>query len=667
MVSLEKLNSGSHLGNSEIPTGRLGTWRLVALILLFIIPVATHARINPKFTPIDLVGESRLIVSAQLAPDGDAKDTWKLETPELLKGDKANLKKLNVNLVGCNKDQVEQIRRLLTTAPGGENLAVLFTGADRGYLHVAGQWLDVISKDGQAWSITGLALEMSSTISGRTEMLIRCIRYIVGDPQATMPVAVGVAWMQGNAARPLLAKLDGKIAGMAAVRLGEKAELFLFVACEKGDRLFRPKINDEGFTDVTATFKLDTRSRRFAWLDIDGDGQLELGSWDGKSIVLRKLAAAGSTGFQPVGGVSWELPGPVFGLSACHRIADSQLAPPALLVSTPDLPTLLVRGKDAGAAWRQERLPDGPAVAAGQPGAKAAMACIVADLDNDGYWDVLQPRAKAGVLWRGGLRGHLPPTTCPVAMPDESATFALGDFNHDGFLDIFISGAKSNELWENDGKALFKPVAAGSGSLAYKSTPGASACLATDLNHDGRPDLCVLYPAGEMAYHFNRGFGCFGEEGELRLDCSSTGFQPVSPRVGNPCYLIAEGDAAAPGQVAAAVADFNGDGALDLAVAFADGQVRCFYSDSYSRSMVRLGLAKGMIGPITASVWCGQPYPRCLGAVSLAGSGLDAVVPLGGTGEFQVRWTSPGNPGRTRKVAVPQSMPDDGIRVMLDP
>jgi len=48
-----------------------------------------------------------------------------------------------------------------------------------------------------------------------------------------------------------------------------------------------------------------------------------------------------------------------------------------------------------------------------------------------------------------------------------------------------------------------------------------------------------------------------------------------------------------PGQVACAVADFNGDGSLDLAVALTDGRVRCFYNDSFNKPLLRVGLVAG--------------------------------------------------------------------------
>ena len=117
-----------------------------------------------------------------------------------------------------------------------------------------------------------------------------------------------------------------------------------------------------------------------------------------------------------------------------------------------------------------------------------------------------------------------------------------------------MSGPKQNLLWENDGKGGFREVSNWAGSLSYKAQPGASACAAADLNHDGRPDLILCYAEAGFVYHFNRGFRCLGEEGDLRLEQVEEGPKPDSFGVRR-CVA----------------ADFNADGAEDLAVAFAGG------------------------------------------------------------------------------------------------
>jgi hypothetical protein len=160
------------------------------------------------------------------------------------------------------------------------------------------------------------------------------------------------------------------------------------------------------------------------------------------------------------------------------------------------------------------------------------------------------------------------------------------------------------------------------------------------LNQDGRPDLCLLHRQGTFTYHFNRGFCCFGEEGDLRLP-----------------------DAA--GQVACAVADFNGDGSLDLAVAFADGAVRCYFNDSFNKPLLRIGLAPGVPGPLTASVWQTiGPAEQCMGTLSIQPGIKSCFAPRGGS-SCTVKWFMPGQGMRTRQITLPAELPAGGIEVLI--
>ena len=172
------------------------------------------------------------------------------------------------------------------------------------------------------------------------------------------------------------------------------------------------------------------------------------------------------------------------------------------------------------------------------------------------------------MLWQGRAGGFEAPARCAVR-GGPRACVALGDFDGDGCLDLFVSDGRDNQLWENDGKGRFRAVIAHAGSLSYKAPVGASACAATDLNHDGRPDLALCYADAGWVYHFNRGCRCFGEEGGLRL---------VGAR-------FADGPAEA-GVRACAIADFNADGGLDVAVAFVGGELYGYYNDLCDRASV---------------------------------------------------------------------------------
>jgi hypothetical protein len=606
-----------------------------AALLVLLAGSADVARglIDPKFTPVHVVAASTLILTGNLEP-GETGEPWQLKRVEVLKGDKAQAPGgAAFSLANADADQREPLRSIL--AEKGDKPALLFRSRrndEKGlaYLHVADQWLEVQPTGQDRWNILRIARQMSGAYAGGSDMLVRMTRYILADRAATVPVSARIGWMQEKAR---LGKVDGPVAGMQALQLGGQTA-YLFVASTSGDRLYQARRNDEVFEEVTAQARLDTRSRRFAWMDLDRDGQLELISWNGKAIMVRK--AADNATFKPFG-QDLEFGKEVLGLAACSLPDGS----PAALVSTAGLPILLSRDDRK---WRTQDLPGGDSIALA---GRARMACIAADLDNDGYWDVLQPRENGGVLWRGGPTGLARPVRCDVTNPDTGAHFALGDFDQDGYLDLFIGGENKFELWENDRKANFRPVARSAGSLGYKARAGLSGCCAADLNHDGRPDLCLLYPNAELAYHFSRGFRCFGEEGDVTL----AGLPSPGP--------------AASGQLACAVADFNGDGSQDLAVALADGEVYCFYNGAYSRPMMSVGLKKAT-GPITVSVWQGEPA-WCMGTATVHGPQPKACFALRGNGPANIRWRSPGRPEQTRKVDVPEPPPDGGVEVILEP
>ena len=115
------------------------------------------------------------------------------------------------------------------------------------------------------------------------------------------------------------------------------------------------------------------------------------------------------------------------------------------------------------------------------------------------------------------------------------------------------------------------------------------------------------------------------------------------------------------------VAHFNGDGSLDLAVAFSDGQIYCYYNDACNKPLLRIGLAKGAGGPVTVCLWQGGKLPVCVGAAAVHGAAPRACFCLPGAGEYTLRWRAAGRPERTQKIRVPDKLPERGLEVLLEP
>ena len=116
------------------------------------------------------------------------------------------------------------------------------------------------------------------------------------------------------------------------------------------------------------------------------------------------------------------------------------------------------------------------------------------------------------------------------------------DFDNDGFFDLFVAGYGRNFLYKNDGKGHFTDVAEQMGVRGgERATPSAWG----DYDNDGRPDLYISSyidkPVNEKDYFFHN---------------EGTKFVDVTPE------LFRKHGATH----AVEFADFDGDGAIDLAI-----------------------------------------------------------------------------------------------------
>lgn len=605
--------------------------RVLSILAVLACAGASFGIINPNFTPKHLVEQSDLILAGAVAPAAGP-GQWNLTPTARLKGRSGPTHLLS--LAGCNKDHVEHVGAALKDA--GKAPVILFAGTFNeqklAYLSARGMWLALKAAGKDRWDVAGIAPGMSATYAGGTDMLIRMSEYLLKDPDADVPVTAGVRWMEHRK----LGTVPGAAAALAAVDFGAGGKCHLFVGSPAGDRLYRPDADNETLLDVRAEVKLASRSRRFAWVDVDRDGSADLVTWDGSAVSV--LLAGKDGAFRPAGG-GWtlKLEGECLGLAACSL--DGR---PGVLVSTHFVPILL--RAEAGAGWKKAPLPLGKDNAL-PAGAGQGSACIVADLDNDGFADVLRPAEAGGLLWRGSAAGFAAPVASAVRTGRGPVVAALGDFDANGALDIFLGGAETNGLWENDGKGGFTDALGRSGSMSYKCPPGMADVRAADLNHDGRQDLCMVHAGRGLLYHWNRGYRCFAEEGEVRLAA-----EPAQAGGG----LL--------GQRSLAVGDFNGDASGDLAVLLAGGELQVYFNDHVDMPGVRLRLSKGATGPVTASLWTSGEFPSCLGAVAVAGHSPGRYLAARQAGACTISYRLPGRPARTKKVTVE----DATVEVILD-
>ena len=97
------------------------------------------------------------------------------------------------------------------------------------------------------------------------------------------------------------------------------------------------------------------------------------------------------------------------------------------------------------------------------------------------------------------------------------------------------------------------------------------------------------------------------------------------------------------------MADFNGDGSLDLALALANGEVWCYFNDLPRPLGVNVRPGKGVVVSVTVSLWQGEKSPVCVGAWSVSGA---ALLPVRLAGDCTIKYTLPGKPTMSRTIDV---------------
>ena len=166
----------------------------------------------------------------------------------------------------------------------------------------------------------------------------------------------------------------------------------------------------------------------------------------------------------------------------------------------------------------------------------------VAYFDGDGKPDFLYGAGTGMVFVNAGGKFALKPDAGIAYRPGKIGP-SLCDFDGDGHVDLFVPQPDGRcRLFRNNGTGTFTDVTASAGDLG-KPIPGAVSAAWGDFDNDGRPDLLVCCLRGPSRYFKNTGNGTFAEKtAELGLHQKVFNSQ------------------------AAAFADLNGDGQLDLIV-----------------------------------------------------------------------------------------------------
>jgi len=209
------------------------------------------------------------------------------------------------------------------------------------------------------------------------------------------------------------------------------------------------------------------------------------------------------------------------------------------------------------------------------------------DLNGDGNLDIVLAKGRhwplPDVVLFGDGKGHFTPGPPLPNQPDRSYSAPLADLNGDGTLDMVISNDRPDPkvVLLNDGKGRFTLA----GTFGDPKWPTRNVVLA-DLNGDGAPDIAVANRPGQSQICWNDGkahFKCtpLGPETSATIlagDMDGNGSQDVVVACRDDCQSVVylnDGKGNFPvkhpfgparsSTRAIAIADFDGDGRLDIA------------------------------------------------------------------------------------------------------
>ncbi|MCK6471921.1 MAG: VCBS repeat-containing protein [Planctomycetes bacterium] len=586
------------------------------------------ALINPNFTPVHVEKSSTHILALKPKCAKPGANAATLEIAETIKG-KAPGASLSIdfNKVAGEKDGKQAADELLTLLAESEKkgeavfLAIgEMEGKRAALLHVSGQWARLTpGTDETAWQFEKLDPMLRSTFNGSTDMLLETMRYMRKFPDMPiMPATGGVNWDSQNK----LESLRGKAGAVIPVDVNGDGLLDLFAACAEGDILWVQK--DTTFAPLE---KWNSKCISAAWADFNADGHPDcalLGA-DG-SLRLRLQDASGKFSdldVKPAGSLA--------NARSVQAVGLAPGAPSSLVIGGNGAPVVLRNKGTQPPAF--ETLPLGT-IDSKDWGPSGPV--VVADFDNDGRPDLLHCFQKNGAHYCGEDGGFAAPVACSAAMGEaKERSVTLADFDGDGRLDLYLSGGGSLPVLLQNREGGFSDVSRFCGEPSYNLQPGATCIAAGDFNNDTFADLFVGYGEDAGQFYYNRGFRSFAINEALKFHDDDM------PGQGK-------------GQSAAAWADFDSDGALDLACVLANGDV--YLAKTTLGTMMTPACLHVKLPPDARS--CGTLNirlaieGRCIGAARATAHGPAAFFGIPQAGEYEVRWQLPGQPEVSKKVIV---------------
>jgi len=232
----------------------------------------------------------------------------------------------------------------------------------------------------------------------------------------------------------------------------------------------------------------------------------------------------------------------------------------------------------------------------------AGTCSITASQGGNGSYGAATPATRHFIVSLANPSGTLTAATgSPFPAGAAASSVAVGDFNGDGIQDLAIGNSDAANVTVLLGNGAGGFVAAIGSPFAVGAAPGSIAV--GDFNGDGIPDLATANEnSGNVTVLLGNGSGGF------------------TPATGSPFAVGA-------GPVSVAVGDFNGDGIQDLAVAnYGSGNVT-----------VLLGNGSGGFTPAAGSPFAVGTSPASIAVADLNGDGIqDLAVANSGSNNVTV-------------------------------
>lgn len=312
------------------------------------------------------------------------------------------------------------------------------------------------------------------------------------------------------------------------------------------------------------------RSLGTAWVDFDGDGDLDLyvSNGDGANLLYRN---DGQGVFTPVANSITSAGPGSFSVSWADIDNDGKID---VLVGRIPGPGLLFQQQADGLFVRST-------LATG-----SCLGAAWADYDGDGLVDLLVTHDGQSALWHNGGQGQLSAVTgAGIDVSGDAVTWV--DYDGDGDMDLFVaegpfSGGGTSRLYQNDGHGGFSLVTAG--DLPAQAT-FVSGLAWGDYDNDGNPDVFLARGNSGQAlpsflFH-NNGDGSFTRVQQSPFT-DDIGFAP-----------------------SCSWADYDNDGWLDLFVSESNGTANRLYQNNGDGTFSRVfsGAIAEDMGQCAGSSW----------------------------------------------------------------